>query len=193
MQFKSVLAVLLLTAGSAVASPPACLLAAINTQENPADTKTICGKASDVQKTIQSVCPSGDQSAALSAFAETCKAAGITVPTPSATSGTDISPTEFSEPNQQPISPQLPPPNDDSIAISELVSSTTKKSSSATSTNLLNSGSKSSGAASGTGTTGAGASASSKPNAGTQLTGFGLSGVLGVAVVGFVGGTALIL
>jgi hypothetical protein len=67
------------------ATPPACLLAAINTQPNPADLGHICGQGStEVLAEIKKVCNS-DTPAALSAFTEVCKGAGYTpkVPKPS--------------------------------------------------------------------------------------------------------------
>jgi hypothetical protein len=51
-----------------------------STQSNPADIKGICSShASDIQKALLSSCPDSDKSAALSAFADTCKDAGVTV------------------------------------------------------------------------------------------------------------------
>ncbi|KAF2671265.1 hypothetical protein BT63DRAFT_423472 [Microthyrium microscopicum] len=84
MQFKSVLAVFLLSAGSAIAStsPPACMLAALNNQSNPGDIKGTCSSASAVQSAIGTACTaSTDKSAAYSAFADSCKSAGVTVRT----------------------------------------------------------------------------------------------------------------
>ncbi|MCJ1361587.1 hypothetical protein MMC16_000687 [Acarospora aff. strigata] len=61
------------------AVPPACLLAAVNTQPNPADLNTICGSdASKVQGQISKLCGSNTD-AAMSAFSSTCSAAGKTV------------------------------------------------------------------------------------------------------------------
>jgi len=60
-----------------VAVPPACLLAAVNKQENPADLAKICGSDSmSVQRDIVSVCDQSDISKALQAFAQTCGDAG---------------------------------------------------------------------------------------------------------------------
>lgn len=63
----------------AVAAPPACLLAAVNTQDDPSDMKAVCsGGASEVKKYLSSNC--GDNAdAANSAFEEQCKDAGVTV------------------------------------------------------------------------------------------------------------------
>ena len=81
-----------------VASPPACLLAAVryylehetkkrmlsvnySTETNPADLSTICGAdASKVESQITSLCGS-NANAALQAFASSCSAAGKTVRT----------------------------------------------------------------------------------------------------------------
>jgi len=61
------------------AVPPACLLNAVNTQDEPSDLGAICGKdAEDVQGAIASLC--GDnQSVAQSAFIATCSSAGSSV------------------------------------------------------------------------------------------------------------------
>ncbi|KZF25722.1 hypothetical protein L228DRAFT_266177 [Xylona heveae TC161] len=79
----------------AAATPPACLLAAIGHQPNPADLPTICGvKASDVESDLKSDCASGTYSAALSAFSSVCQAHGLTVSaTSSAASSTAASST----------------------------------------------------------------------------------------------------
>ncbi|KAK4496121.1 hypothetical protein PRZ48_012100 [Zasmidium cellare] len=70
----------------AVAAPPACLLAAVNTQDEPSDMKAVCGTgASAVKKYISSNC--GDNAdAANDAFEEQCKDAGVTVSTSSSAS-----------------------------------------------------------------------------------------------------------
>ena len=60
--------------------PPACLLAAVNTQDNPADLSAVCGKeAPDVQHAIASLCSGDSQSIAQSAFIATCSSAGSSV------------------------------------------------------------------------------------------------------------------
>ncbi|KAL9115571.1 MAG: hypothetical protein Q9187_007274, partial [Circinaria calcarea] len=78
---KSILffALLATSAHVAVAAPPACLLAAVNTEPKPGDLDTVCGvNASKVQSQIQSLC--GDNtSAAMDAFKSVCAAAGKTV------------------------------------------------------------------------------------------------------------------
>lgn len=59
--------------------PPACLLSAVNTQDEPSDLAVICGKeAEDVQEAIASLC-TANASAAQSAFISTCSAAGSSV------------------------------------------------------------------------------------------------------------------
>lgn len=62
-----------------LAIPPACLLNAVNTQDEPSDLEAICGSdAEDVQQAIVDLC--GDsQSAAQSEFIATCSAAGSSV------------------------------------------------------------------------------------------------------------------
>lgn len=62
-----------------LAIPPACLLDAVNTQEEPSDLSAICGNdAEEVQGAIASLC--GDnQSVAQSAFIATCSGAGSSV------------------------------------------------------------------------------------------------------------------
>ena len=64
-----------------LAVPPACLLDAVNTQDEPSDLGAICGNDSqDVQEAIASLC--GDnQSVAQSAFIATCSSAGSSVGT----------------------------------------------------------------------------------------------------------------
>jgi len=72
-------------------APPACLLAAVNTEPNPADLGTICGSdALKVQKVIQSMCGSNVK-AAQSAFLSTCSSAGKTVAPYTATSSSSSS------------------------------------------------------------------------------------------------------
>ncbi|KAF2430658.1 hypothetical protein EJ08DRAFT_733921 [Tothia fuscella] len=60
--------------------PPACLLAALNQQPNPADMKALCSaKASDVQKAIQNACSGADEPSSLDSFTDSCKGAGFTI------------------------------------------------------------------------------------------------------------------
>ncbi|KAJ8105837.1 hypothetical protein OPT61_g9941 [Boeremia exigua] len=61
----------------AVASPPGCLLGAVNQYSDPADLKSVC-KAKDATTKIASFC--GDNTKeALSAFAEICNSQGVKV------------------------------------------------------------------------------------------------------------------
>ncbi|KZM20666.1 uncharacterized protein EKO05_0007203 [Ascochyta rabiei] len=76
----------------AVASPPGCLLGAVNEYANPADMKSVC-KDKDAATKIASAC-GDDTKAALSAFAEVCADQGVKVATdaPTSTSGSSIKP-----------------------------------------------------------------------------------------------------
>ncbi|KAJ9619511.1 hypothetical protein H2203_008289 [Taxawa tesnikishii (nom. ined.)] len=74
---------------AAAATPPACLLAAVNTQPNPADLKAVCGNATKVEDTISSIC-NDDVKPAMSAFSSVCSSAGVAVST-SAVSSTKSS------------------------------------------------------------------------------------------------------
>jgi len=73
------LAVFAVAARVAVAAPPACLLAAVNTCENPADIKNICSNESDkVTSYITKNC--GDyEDDATKWFKEVCEDAGETI------------------------------------------------------------------------------------------------------------------
>jgi hypothetical protein len=74
----------------AVASPPGCLLGAINQYSDPADLKSVC-KAKDVTSKIASFC--GDNTKdALSAFADVCNGQGIKVSTDVPTSTGSVKP-----------------------------------------------------------------------------------------------------
>ena len=78
---KSALVFPLLALASRVltATPPACLLNAVNSQQDPSDLGAICGKeATNVQQAIASLC-SDNASAAQSAFIATCSGAGSSV------------------------------------------------------------------------------------------------------------------
>lgn len=76
---STLLAVFAVAARVAASSPPACLLAAVNTCENPADIKNICSKESDkVTSYLTKNC--GDyEDAANKWFKETCEDAGETI------------------------------------------------------------------------------------------------------------------
>jgi hypothetical protein len=62
-----------------LAIPPACLLSAVNTQDEPSNLRAICGdEANEVQEAIASLC--GDNAkVAQSAFIATCSSAGSSV------------------------------------------------------------------------------------------------------------------
>jgi hypothetical protein len=80
MHARSLLAATLFALTSfVVASPPGCLLGAVNTYSEPADIKSVCSEK-DVTKTIAKFC--GDSSKqALVAFADICNGAGVKVGT----------------------------------------------------------------------------------------------------------------
>ncbi|KAF3007772.1 hypothetical protein E8E13_010234 [Curvularia kusanoi] len=74
----------------AVASPPGCLLGAINQYSDPADLQSVC-KAKDVTSKIVSFC--GDNTKdALSAFADVCNGQGVKVSTDIPTSTGSVKP-----------------------------------------------------------------------------------------------------
>jgi hypothetical protein len=76
---STLFAIFAVAARVAASSPPACLLAAVNTCENPADIKEICSKESDkVTSYLTKNC--GDyEDAATKWFKETCEDAGETI------------------------------------------------------------------------------------------------------------------
>jgi len=68
-------------------TPPACLLSAVNTQDNPSNLSSVCGNdALDVQEAIASLCSGNAVSVAQSAFLSTCSGAGSSVAPYTATS-----------------------------------------------------------------------------------------------------------
>jgi len=68
-------------------TPPACLLNAVNTQDDPSDLSSVCGHdALDVQEAIASMCSGNAVSVAQSAFLSTCSGAGSSVAPYTATS-----------------------------------------------------------------------------------------------------------
>ncbi|KAF2625425.1 hypothetical protein BU25DRAFT_112127 [Macroventuria anomochaeta] len=74
----------------AVATPPGCLLGAVNEYSDPADLKSIC-KAKDATTKIASFC--GDNTKeALSAFADICNDQGVKVSTDVPTSTGSVKP-----------------------------------------------------------------------------------------------------
>ena len=61
-------------------TPPACLLAAVNTEHTPGDLSVVCGKdATKVQSAIASKCTGSNVAKAQSAFISTCSGAGVEV------------------------------------------------------------------------------------------------------------------
>jgi hypothetical protein len=76
-KFSTAVALFMLAA-QVVASPPACLIAAISTSENPSDVKSICSSPSSIQSSLNSNCGS-NASTAQNAFIAVCKDAGVTV------------------------------------------------------------------------------------------------------------------
>ncbi len=79
MKLSLILSVFASAIGVLAAVPPACLLEAVNTQDDPSDLSAICGnEATDVQQAIASVC-GNNQSVAQSAFISTCSSAGSSV------------------------------------------------------------------------------------------------------------------
>ncbi|EDU47014.1 hypothetical protein PtrSN002B_001399 [Pyrenophora tritici-repentis] len=59
----------------AVASPPGCLLGAVNQFKDPSDVKTVCS-AKDLSEKVSGIC-GGDAQAAMEALADICNNAGV--------------------------------------------------------------------------------------------------------------------
>ncbi|KAE8453056.1 hypothetical protein EG329_012243 [Mollisiaceae sp. DMI_Dod_QoI] len=72
----------------AIATPPACLIAAMGAQSNPADLKSLCGSLeSQVVGNITEKCSGDAESSAISVYSATCLAsASVTISIPSSTS-----------------------------------------------------------------------------------------------------------
>ncbi|KAB8300912.1 hypothetical protein EYC80_002838 [Monilinia laxa] len=66
---------------SVSATPPACLLAAINAQDHPSDLKSLCGTLENaVAGNITQMCKEGSYKEAVSAYKATClEGAGVTI------------------------------------------------------------------------------------------------------------------
>lgn len=80
MKSTILLSLLALSSSVIAATPPACLLAAVNTEQSPGDLSAVCGsEASKVQSAIASICTGSNVSAAQSAFIATCSGAGTSV------------------------------------------------------------------------------------------------------------------
>jgi hypothetical protein len=80
MQTSFFLAAFLAIVQFAVATPPACLLAALGKQSNPSDLKLVCN---DLQKVMLSnltdVCKGGALSGAYNVYSSTCGSVGVKV------------------------------------------------------------------------------------------------------------------
>ncbi|KAL3427658.1 hypothetical protein PVAG01_01166 [Phlyctema vagabunda] len=64
----------------ASATPPACLLAAMGAQSNPADLDSICGSLQNaVAGNITEACSGDNEAAAIKIYSSSCLAAGVTV------------------------------------------------------------------------------------------------------------------
>ncbi|CZR59689.1 uncharacterized protein PAC_09583 [Phialocephala subalpina] len=81
-------AILALAHIAVAATPPACLIAAMGAQSNPADLKALCGSLeSQVYGNITEKCSGSAESAAISVYSATCLAsASVTISIPSSTS-----------------------------------------------------------------------------------------------------------
>ena len=76
---SAVLFALFSFAANVIATPPACLLAAVNGNDDPSDLKSLCGDgAKDIQSALAQGCGSNADSAQ-KAFIASCKEADITV------------------------------------------------------------------------------------------------------------------
>lgn len=61
----------------AIASPPSCLLGAVNTYDDPSDVKAVC-KSKDLSSTVEKFCGDSAESA-MEAIADICNDAGVKV------------------------------------------------------------------------------------------------------------------
>lgn len=79
-KLSAAFAIFAIAAQVVVASPPACLIGAVNTQDNPHDIEGVCtgDAAQEVMKTIGSKC-GGAKDTATKWFASVCKDAGVTI------------------------------------------------------------------------------------------------------------------
>lgn len=77
---KAIFALFAVAARLAVAAPPACLLAAVNTQSNPSALQVVCSgsNATQVEQYICKNCGTNAQ-AALSDFASVCSTVGVKI------------------------------------------------------------------------------------------------------------------
>jgi hypothetical protein len=60
-----------------IATPPGCLLGAVNSYDDPANVKSVCSEK-DASKTIAKFCGDSTKNA-LAAFADICNGAGVKV------------------------------------------------------------------------------------------------------------------
>jgi hypothetical protein len=82
MKSTIVFTLLALSSSIIAATPPACLLAAVNTEQSPGDLSVVCGKdATKVQSAIASLCSGSAVTPAQNAFIATCSGAGVQVGT----------------------------------------------------------------------------------------------------------------
>ncbi|KAK0919085.1 hypothetical protein LTR57_011158 [Friedmanniomyces endolithicus] len=77
---STLLALATFVARFVVATPPSCVIAAVNTQPNPAALQAVCS-GSNATAVVESICKncSSNAAAALSAFASVCSGAGVTI------------------------------------------------------------------------------------------------------------------
>ncbi|KAL8744920.1 MAG: hypothetical protein Q9190_002901 [Brigantiaea leucoxantha] len=86
-------AIFALSTGLVAAAPPSCLLAAVNTESNPADLPTICGPhSSKVKAELKKLC-NENVDAAMEAFNDVCKSVGKPQSSDSSPSSTSLDPT----------------------------------------------------------------------------------------------------
>ncbi|KFZ19049.1 hypothetical protein V502_03834 [Pseudogymnoascus sp. VKM F-4520 (FW-2644)] len=80
----------------ALATPPACLIAALGEQSNPADIPTLCKSGLDAfYGNITEKCTGDNKAAAVKIYSSTCLASGVTITLPTSTSTSkSSSPTE---------------------------------------------------------------------------------------------------
>ncbi|KAF2840731.1 hypothetical protein M501DRAFT_990691 [Patellaria atrata CBS 101060] len=84
----------------AIATPPACLLAAVNTHEEPSDIAAICGSDSPgMQRIINRVCNGNLKRAAMDAYVSICEGEGHTVRMLSSSSSSVPESTSISSPS----------------------------------------------------------------------------------------------
>ncbi|OBT65354.1 hypothetical protein VE03_04661 [Pseudogymnoascus sp. 23342-1-I1] len=71
----------------ALATPPACLIAALGEQTNPADIPTLCKSGLDAfYGNITEKCSGDNKASAVKIYSSTCLASGVTITLPTSTS-----------------------------------------------------------------------------------------------------------